>query len=752
MKRSLPVIIFLFILQHVSAGNTSFTQNKGQVVDSEGKLRPDVLYTAQLNNATLYFFADRIAYVLTSGHSTSPSEIANGARADQDSYRFDLVFPGSSAVIEKGDPLPGYSNYYLAHCPQGITHVPSYRSIVYKGLYHNVDLRVDLVSGHAKFTLLVKEVTNQMLTDLGNIEFEGADRIDALDGNYFVLATRLGIYRQPAFVIEGENADVSRIQESGMRMATSNTWCTYIGGTDGDEGWGIDADNASMSYVAGYTQSLDLPVGTGTVQSSGSGNYDAYLFKLDNTGNRVWATYYGGTGNDFGYKVKLSGSSVVMCGYGSSTDLPMAAAAWQNASAGSYDAFIIKLDAAGALYRSTYFGGTGGEFALAMDIDNAGNIVMGGSTSSAGLPLTTNAYQPANAGPLDAYCVKFDSTLAGVWCTFYGGSSSEDVHALALDDNGNVVFGGGTYSSDLPVSAGAYQPAVMSIPDCYLVKLDAAGNRLWATFLGGGNMEDANSITTDKWDNIYVTGFTQSIDFPVTAGAFQSNLQGGSDMFVTKFGPGGDLKWSTLYGGTMDDYGTGIVSDTNYYVFIGGYTRSTDFPVNAAAPQINNAGNADAFFVRLDTAGVPGWATYFGGSFDDNANEIAIDPAWDVFIAGTTYSLDLPDTNGVMQPLHGSNGDAFAAKLDGSYGITVSVSEHSPVDLYLYPNPAKNEVYIDVKEGENILVTDIAGRTLKKLTLTHPGVQAIDVSSLPQGVYYIISGEKERRVAKLIKL
>jgi hypothetical protein len=747
MKQSSFILFLLVLLAVPVSAQQDFVPNKGQVRDAQGHARADVLYTAATGDAILYFFNDRIVFVIKESLPVAP-----GNAQELKAFRFDLVFPGAASKVEAMSEKASYTNYYLPHCPTGIT-APSYSTLVYRDLFEGVDLFVTDKGRGIELIYSFKELKHSVLDKMKETKYEG------ISGRYFgrqgiPLITPFGNYEQLSYKVSAPDKElVKDLSEGSERIASSATWCTYIGGSDADEGSGIAIDNTSNSFVTGYTQSLDLPVGTGTIQSSAQGSYDAFVYKLDNNGNRVWATYYGGTGNDFGYRIKTWNNNIIFCGYGSSTDIPITTGAWQDTSAGSYDAFIVKLDQNGTLYRSTYFGGAGGEFALGLAIDNAGNVIMGGSTSSSTLPLSSSGYQPANAGPLDAYCVKFDSTLTCQWSTFYGGSASEDIHGLTTDSNGNIILAGGTYSNDFPVSSNAYQPMNMGAPDGYVVKLSASGSRQWSTMIGGSNMEDANAVVCDKWNNIYISGYTYSNDFPVTPNAYQQASAGGSDVFVSKLATSGTLQWSTYYGGTMEDNALGIAVDTSIHVFISGYTRSSDLPVSSAAFQINNAGNSDAYFLRLDSAGAFGWASYFGGAQDDRANDLAVDAGRNVFIAGTTYSNDLPDTNGVFQPVYAGSGDAFAVVMDGSYGITVNMQEHDKQARSVFPNPTTGKIFITgAEEIEMIRITDVAGRLVKEISANGNTVLEADISELPAGAYYLVSQGRSINVTMIIKM
>jgi hypothetical protein len=763
MKKGVLILVSLWLAAvSANAHPLGFVRNMGQVIDTDGNTRTDVLYTAETSNATLFIMRDRIACVLKEEKSDAARVHAMNIPVSRlVTSRFDIIL-GEGGEMLPGQQMPGYNNYYLAHCPQGITHVPSFSQIVYKNIYDHIDLELTNTIAGLKLEYLVRENGDPSLV---KIRFKGEQAYRLNINNVVDVTASAGIFHFGVNVvaIDGKRTGLTEknIHGSCTKLSpspqplTSTTWATYIGGSDSDEGAGIALDSSGDAYSAGYTQSIDLPVGTGTVQDTLTGGYDAFLFKIDNaTGNRVWATFYGGSGTDFGYRVKVHNYMAVLCGYGSSTDLPMSPGAWQPASAGSYDAFIARFNPNGTLDKTTYYGGPNGELLLAMGLDKAGNVFAGGATgSSTGLPITAGAYQPAHGGAMDAFCAKFDGSLNLVWATYYGGSGSEDMHAMTLDTSANVIFSGGTYSTNFPVSANAFQTMTMGGGEAYLVKMDSSGARVWATYIGGFSNDDINGLAADMHNNIYAAGYSESLDFPVTNNAYQSSLAGASDAVIAKFNSNGTAAWITFYGGSMADYATSIVTDTSNNIFIGGYTASSDFPVSSGAFQPNNAGSTDGFFLRFDSAQVFGWATHFGGSYDDYAHAIAVDDMWNVFIGGTTSSFSLPDTAGVMQPVTGGNGDAFLAKLDGSYGLTIGIDKVSPGGFKVYPNPSSDIVFIDLPGdiGEIIFLSDVTGRVVRTFLAGNAQKISADIGSLPAGLY-LLSLNNGKSIARIIKM
>ncbi|MBL7891852.1 MAG: SBBP repeat-containing protein [Bacteroidia bacterium] len=225
------------------------------------------------------------------------------------------------------------------------------------------------------------------------------------------------------------------------------------------------------------------------------------------------------------------------------------------------------------------------------------------------------------------------------WLSYYGGSLPDRGAAVATDNAGNVVFTGQTESLNFPVTAGAFQIAFRGNIDLFVVKMNVNGGRLWATYYGGTDRDYGNGIATDAADNILVSGTTSSTNFPV-AGAHQGTYGGGTDGFLIKFNPAGAQLWATYYGGTAYDDGSDVASDgSNIYLY--GTTYSTNAISTAGAFQTALSGT-DCHLVKFLSTGTRVWGTYIGGSSDENAGGVACDATGNVIVGGHTISANFP--------------------------------------------------------------------------------------------------------------
>ncbi len=332
---------------------------------------------------------------------------------------------------------------------------------------------------------------------------------------------------------------------------------------------------------------------------------------------------------------------------------------------GAYDATRPLVIDPLVLGYSTFLGGSGNEHGYGIDVDNTGNAYITGVTPSSNFPTTPGVFDVGFDGSTDAFVTKMRSDGSGlIYSTFLGSLYSDYATAIALDSNGNAYVAGSTSSAGFPTTAGAFQTTYGGgfFYDGFVSKLrpDGAG-LLYSTFLGGSNHDFSRAIDLDSGGNAYVTGFTQSNNFPVTPGAFDTTHVGN---FLTKVNPqGSELAYSTF----LPDVGdcSGIAVDTGGNAFVTGSANSTDFPATPGAFDTTYNDHGDAFVIRLNSAGSALlFATYLGGSSFDEASGIALDGSGHAYVTGRTQGSDFPTTPGAFDSTHnGGADDLFVAKL-----------------------------------------------------------------------------------------
>ncbi|MFB3921168.1 MAG: SBBP repeat-containing protein [Terriglobia bacterium] len=478
---------------------------------------------------------------------------------------------------------------------------------------------------------------------------------------------------------------------------------TYLGGRGFDVATDVAVDAKGAVYVAGYTNSADANSWASGLALAGGGTcgggldtypcFDVFVARLDPTGRRLeYYAQFGGSGDDYATDIAVDSSgSVHVTGYTNSPDFPTAhpvqAAPGGGTCGGSpcFDAFVVTLDASGAgLEYATYLGGSGEDFGQGIAVDAAGHAVVTGFTASSDFP-TQSAWQAVHRqGTYDAFLVKVDATgSALVYSTFLGGSGEDFASKVALDSAGAAYLTGYTDSPDFPVAnalqrlpgGGTCGAAQNTTPcfDGFAAKLSADGAALvYSTYLGGSGGDYGYGIAVDDQGSAYLTGLTTSTDFPVTPGAPQSAGGGTSvDAFVVKLAADGSRAvYSTYLGGAGADAGQEVVVDSDGNATIAGYTYGAGFPLTNPL-QAASGGFYDAFIAKLNAAGsAREFSTYLGGSGNEKARGLALDAVGNAYVAGETFSENFPTTSDALQTLYGGGAfDGFVAKIIDSDAI-----------------------------------------------------------------------------------
>ncbi len=389
-------------------------------------------------------------------------------------------------------------------------------------------------------------------TYLGGSGYESGNSI-AIDsaGNAYITGetdssdfpTTIGARQRTSF--NAATGFVTKLNATGTALIYS----TYLGGSVGDTGNGIAVDSSGNAYITGYTSSTDFPVTYGAYQRANHStfNTNAFVTKLNAEGTGlVYSTYVGGSGYESASGIAIdSAGNAYITGYTGSTDFPATPNAYQTTNhSSSTNAFVTKLNAAGTLLLySTYLGGSSYESGNGIALNSAGEAYVTGYTGSTDFPTTNNAYQTtkSSAGGSSAFVTKLNSIGTGLLCsTFLGGTGYEAGSSITLDISGHPFLTGYTVSTDFPTTAGANQTTKRDISASlygFVTKMDSACTTLlYSTYLGGTAGDKGNGITVDSAGNAYITGSAASLDFPITAGAFQRTNRGARDgsSFVTK--------------------------------------------------------------------------------------------------------------------------------------------------------------------------------------------------------------------------
>lgn len=315
----------------------------------------------------------------------------------------------------------------------------------------------------------------------------------------------------------------------------------------------------------------------------------------------------------------------------------------------------------------TYFGGTGPDWIRAVARDGAGDVYVCGEALSLGLG-TRGVHQSEKAGSLDVTLVRFTPAGERVWATYLGGSLSDKCIDVKVDSAGDIVVVGSAASDDGIASPNSLQPispVQSGVMDGFAAKFDAGGKRLWGTYLGGSGIDVATGVAFDADDNLYIVGEVASaLDFMLPGGVHPTPADDGdfTNTYLVKLTPGGDLVWGTYYGGSENDEKPCVAVGADA-VYLAGYTRSSDAIATDGALDTTKNGDEDGFIARFNLAGGLDWATYYGGVGDDRINSIAVAPDGGFALFGTTDSAGLA-TPGVHQTAIAGALDDVVARFD----------------------------------------------------------------------------------------
>jgi hypothetical protein len=681
-------------------------------------------------------------------------------------------------ATESKEKQEGYYNYFIGNDPgKHASYVGLYKEAVVKDVYKGIDLRYYFDKGGLRYDYVVHPGA-----DPSQIVFtlEGSDKTYVNERGNLVFTTRFGEVAMAELKTYQEK-DKKEIKSEFIKrggkwgIALTNydktqaliidplVYSTYIGGNGDDYGRGIAVDVSGNAYVTGYTDSADYDVTAGAFQTTKEGGmftFNVFVTKLNASGSGlVYSTYIGGSNWDEGRGIAVDGSgNAYVTGRTESTDYDVTAGAFQTThGGGTWDVFVTKLNASGSgLVYSTYIGGSSQDYGYGIAVDGSGNAYVTGYTQSTNYDVTPGAFQTTNGGWFDVFVTKLNASGSGlVYSTYIGGSGGDEGRGIAIDGSGNAYVTGYTNSTDYDVTSGAFQTTNggWASSDVFVTKLNASGSGLvYSTYIGGSDDESGSGIAVDGSGNAYVTGNTESTDYDVTAGAFQTTHGGGSnDVFVTKLNASGSgLVYSTYTGGSDDDWGIGIAVDGSGNAYVTGYTKSTDYDVTAGAFQTTYGGGyIDIFVMKLNASGSGlVYSTYIGGTDSDYGYGIAVDGSGNAYVTGNAGS-NFAVTPGAFQTTNAGSSDVFVTKLNMP---ATAVEDYAKAELPLfsiYPNPSYGTFTLQTEQGGVFEILDLTGRLLNTYTIKNH-TETIH-TNLPTGTYFIrekASGATQKLIVK----
>jgi Beta-propeller repeat len=585
----------------------SFEINQGQTV-------PQVKFLSRVSRYQLFLTSNEAVLVLGKGTAKHQSDV----------LKIKLMGANLEPQVTGEGELPGKSNYLLGNDPQQWhTNIANYAKVRYDDVYPGIDMVYYGNGGQLEYDFIVAAGADSSRIKLS---IDGARKMRLDERGDLVLNIGGSEIRQhKPFAYQEVNGvkkevaaqyELCGMQQVGFKVAEYDktrplvidpvlSYSTYLGGSSADLARGIAVDRFGKAYVTGQTASLNFPTTAGAAQTTFGGGQDAFVTKLNESGS--------------------------------------------------------------ALVYSTYLGGLDVEAGQGIDVDANGNAYVTGRTLSANFPTTAGAFQPTfGGGGQDAFVTKLNQTgSALVYSTYLGGLDVDTSLGIAVGRFGNAYVTGSTESINFPTTAGAAQTTFGGIQDAFVTKLNETGSTLvYSTYLGGSGVEAGASIAA-RFGSAYVTGSTESSNFPTTAGAFQPTFGGTQDAFVTKLNETGTaLTFSTYLGGTGGDAGQGIAVGRFGNTYVTGLASSSNFPTTAGAFQPVRGGLSDAFATKLnETGSALVYSTYLGGSSADSGQSIVV-RFGKAYVTGSTTSSNFPTTADAIQPVRGGLSDAFVTKLN----------------------------------------------------------------------------------------
>ncbi|MBS4065692.1 MAG: T9SS type A sorting domain-containing protein [Chitinophagaceae bacterium] len=537
-------------------------------------------------------------------------------------------------------------------------------------------------------------------------------------------------------------------------------WAKKMGSTSNEEGRSVAVDASGNIYTTGtFSGTVDFNPGPGTYNLTSGGYSDAFITKLDASGNFVWAKSLTGNagGNHAVYAnsiaLDVSGGIYVTGSFSGVVDFDPGAITFYLVSAGQEDIFISKFDTNGSLTWAKSMEGSQNDKGLSITVDTLNNVYTTGCFSgfvdfNPDLPI----YSFSAVAGQDIFISKLNSSGNFVWAKSIGGTLADVARSIKVDMQGNVYTTGSFQgTADFDPGAGTFSLTAM-YNDIFISKLDASGNFVWAKRMGGSMDDTGRSIAIDAWQNVYITGYFQDVaDFDPGTGTYSVTCIHVYCSFITKLDAFGNLLWAKVMDGGYLNQAMSIVLDASQNVYTTGIFQGTvDFDPGPGVFDLT-AVLLSIYIVKLDVTGNFDWAKNISGTSNVVSNAITIDTPGNVYLTGYFGgTINFEPGAGVSSLSAAGLNDIFVLKMSYS---SVGLDEKTTInDFKIYPNPNSGVFSIDLNADTRIIVTNLLGQEIldqQKL----PGKHFLNISGHNSGIYFIqlLSDEKIIATKKIIK-
>jgi hypothetical protein len=658
-----------------------FMPNYGQIVDQNHQPNGNVKYLLSSHGLNVALTANGFSYdTWTEKDEAELSELLF--------HRVDVQFVNSNSDCEvvTENMSEGVENFYTVDGEE-ITGVHRVGKVTYKNIYYNIDVEFVASSGSGKpfeYNFILHNGADPSQVQLNYVGansysfseekltlhvahgevYETIPRSYYADNGSDITIKYKLISQHKNSVVVGFATPFQIVsRELVVDPNPSLSWGTYYGSGGSYLRWlHLDSEDGSV-YLQGLCNSASNIATAGSYQSTLGGMADLVVARFDTTGNRIWCTYFGGSGSEEHGAITVMNGRVVILGHTNSTSGIATVGAHSTSYMGMYDALVAVFDTSGSRLWATYYGGTGQDYPYGLDVDANDNIYISGHTTSTSGISTPGSFQPNYNNNIDGFVVKFTPTGTRVWGTYFGGFQQEVVLGLAVQGS-RVAVVGQTSSGGIS-TAGVHQPTSGGgLNDGMLITFDTSGARVWGTYFGGNNSDQISDVCWDVQGNINVSGSTASTSGIAFGFSVQPSIGGGNDGFLAHFSSTGQCIWSTYIGGTSTDQGYCVHSDSAGNIIAGVRAQSTGLG-DPAAFQPNHAGGFDDVLLRgYRINGALEWSTYYGGPGDDVPWEINISSAGAVFVCGETNSAIGIATPGSFQPVLTASQDGFFSRFN----------------------------------------------------------------------------------------
>jgi hypothetical protein len=683
MKRTLFIIIsiiLILMMNEVTAKNY-FVENKGQ-------WNQDVLYATRIKGMNAWIKKDGLTFDFYKNTQREEQDFRTGHVV-----AMKLLNTNTTVYPKPIHPLQGYHNYFIGNNPSNWqSHVSLFEEVIVEEVYPGIAIRYYFENGFMRYDFII-----QAGADPGQIaiKVDGChSRLNNIE-NTLVFDTQLGEIKQKDLFtyqyIEGRKNElksffsmhdgvisihVEDYHTNAKIIIDPVIFSTFIGGQAFDNLWDMKRDKNGNWVFCGTSPGFGYPITTGAYSTEVEGNSDdAFLSKLSADGSQmIFSTFFGGNMQELCQGLAIDNNdNILIVGSTSSDNLPITVGALNETlnlggTSQESDVFVSKFNSAGAsLIYSTYLGGTETELGRSIAVDQEGNAYITGLTSSFLFPTTAGAFSSNYSGQVDAFVSKINASGTQLlYSTYVGGNSNEEVRKIVVRTDGSAFVIGTTFSSNFPTTTGAIQTFRSGIRDAFVFRLNQTGSgMIYSTFVGGNELEDGNAISVDEQNNAYITGFTRSDNFPVTANVFNGSFGGGEDAFISKINPNGTaFLFSALLSGNSRDIGHAISLGSDNTILITGETNSNNFQITPNAHSLEPFGLNDVFIAKISLDGSNLiYNTYFGGNSAEIGYAIFDEGPDKLIVGGVTNSQNFPSTSGAFDNTHNGFTDAFISKI-----------------------------------------------------------------------------------------